>query len=245
LTHHDCSKDKEVDMSHAHAIHGPSYGAARGGRRQGPKGRHRGGQKSLAALALAMAAHQGWGHGERGWHGHRGPGGRGWGGGGRGRRARRGDVRAAILALLAEEPRNGYQMMQEIEQRSGGVWRPSPGSIYPALQQLEDEGLIRSEEFEGAKRFVLTDAGREQVATLQADDRPAPWDAVRGDLPEEALELRGLMMQLGAAVMQVAQVGDSNQLAAAKDLLAETRRGLYRILAEPDVPAGDDAPREA
>jgi DNA-binding PadR family transcriptional regulator len=231
-------------MSHAHAIDGPSYGAARGRRRQGPKGRHRRGQKkSLAALALAMAAHQGWGHGERGWHGHRGPGGRGWGGGGRGRRARRGDVRAAILTLLAEEPRNGYQMMQEIEQRSGGVWRPSPGSIYPALQQLEDEGLIRSEEFEGAKRFVLTDEGREHVDTLEG--RAAPWDAVRGDLPEEALELRGLMVGLGAAVMQVAQVGDSTQLAAAKDLLAEARRGLYRILAEPEPPAAEDEPREA
>src|SRR5215208_2879278 len=78
--------------------------------------------------------------------------------GGRGPRARRGDVRQALLTLLAEEPRNGYQLMQEIERRSEGVWRPSPGSVYPALQQLEDEGLVRAEESDGSKRFVLTDA---------------------------------------------------------------------------------------
>src|SRR5688500_2490305 len=96
-------------------------------------------------------------------HHHRRHHGRGfWPGGppGRGPRRRRGDVRAALLALLAEEPRNGYQLMQEIENRSEGVWRPSPGSVYPALQQLEDEGLIRSEESDGRKVFRLTEAGR-------------------------------------------------------------------------------------
>jgi DNA-binding PadR family transcriptional regulator len=206
-------------MSHAHAIHGPRFGGHRG--RSGPK---------LAALALAMAAHRGrHGPGEGGRHGHGGFGHRGWGGG-RGPRARRGDVRAAILSLLAEEPRNGYQLMQAIEERSGGVWRASPGSVYPALQQLEDEGLIRPEEVEGAKRFVLTDEGRAYVADHERE-LEAPWEAARGGLPEEALELRGLMMQLGAAVMQVANVGDPGQLAAARDLLTETRRGLYRILA--------------
>src|SRR5213080_1684473 len=81
----------------------------------------------------------------------------------RGRKARRGDIRTAALLLLAEEPRNGYQIMQEVEERSGGVWRPSPGSVYPALSQLEDEGLIRSEESDGRKVFALTDAGRAQV----------------------------------------------------------------------------------
>ena len=81
-------------------------------------------------------------------------------GGGRGRR-RRGDVRAALLLLLAEEPRNGYQLMQAIEERSGGRWRPSPGSVYPTLAQLEDEGLIRATERDGTKLFEITDAGRE------------------------------------------------------------------------------------
>src|SRR6266550_2095196 len=92
----------------------------------------------------------------------------------RGRKARRGDIRTAALLLLAEEPRNGYQIMQEVEERSGGVWRPSPGSVYPALAQLEDEGLIGSEESDGRKVFVLTDAGR---ALLEERDpsKPAPW----------------------------------------------------------------------
>src|SRR5438034_9290540 len=85
----------------------------------------------------------------------------------RGPRARRGDVRAAALILLAEEPRNGYQLMQEIEQRSGGVWRPSPGSVCPALAQLEDEGLVRVEERDDRRTYVLTDAGRAHL-----DERP-------------------------------------------------------------------------
>src|SRR6266576_1975130 len=89
----------------------------------------------------------------------------GWGRGprGRGRKARRADIRTAALLLLAEEPRNGYQIMQEVEERSNGLWRPSPGSVYPALQQLEDEGLIRSEEIDGRKLFELTDEGRAYV----------------------------------------------------------------------------------
>src|SRR5918997_3263983 len=95
------------------------------------------------------------GRGRHGYWGHRGRGdfpfGPGFGGAGGGRKARRGDVRAAILVLLDEEPRNGYQLMQEIEERSDGAWRPSPGSIYPALQQLEDEGLVRPREGEGRK----------------------------------------------------------------------------------------------
>src|SRR6266704_6657911 len=93
----------------------------------------------------------------------------------RGRRARRGDIRTAALLLLAEEPRNGYQIMQEVEERSDGVWRPSPGSVYPALAQLEDEGLIRSEQIEGRKLFVITDQGRALVEQ-RAADAPAPWE---------------------------------------------------------------------
>ena len=93
--------------------------------------------------------------------------------GGRGR-ARRGDVRLALLRLLAEEPRNGYQLMQTIEERSDGRWRPSPGSVYPTLAQLEDEGLVRSTESDGARHFEITDAGREHLETRA--DEPAPWD---------------------------------------------------------------------
>ncbi len=102
----------------------------------------------------------------RGRHGRRGPGGRR----GRGPRASRGDIRAAILALLVEEQMHGYQIMREINERSGGVWRPSPGSIYPTLQQLQDEGLVDSEESpRGRRLFVLTDEGRKEAETSKGD----------------------------------------------------------------------------
>src|SRR5579859_6938189 len=116
------------------------------------------------------------------------PGGlRGFGPGGhgpRGRKARRGDIRTAALLLLVEEPRNGYQIMQEVEDRSEGVWRPSPGSVYPALAQLEDEGLIVTREEDGRKLFAITDAGREQVEQ-RGEDRPAPWEQMSGGLGHE------------------------------------------------------------
>jgi DNA-binding PadR family transcriptional regulator len=165
--------------------------------------------------------------------GHRGR--RGWGpgfpGGGRGRgpRARRGDVRAAILALLAEEPRNGYQIMQELSERSGGAWRPSPGSIYPALQQLEDEGLVVVEEVDGRKAYSLTDAGREEAASR--NEEQAPWDAVSASAGDDVNELRDLAWQLGAAVMQVAHAGDKAQLEEAKRILSDARKAVYKILA--------------
>jgi DNA-binding PadR family transcriptional regulator len=149
---------------------------------------------------------------------------------GRGPRAGRGDVRAAILALLAEEPMHGYQIMRELGERSGGVWRPSPGSIYPALSQLEDEGLVRSDESAGRRAFELTPEGR----TYVEENREAlgsPWDEAGGDLPEGLIELRKLMMQLGMATMQVAQAGDDDQTAEARKVLEDARRSLYRILA--------------
>jgi DNA-binding PadR family transcriptional regulator len=154
----------------------------------------------------------------------------------RGPRARRGDVRAALLVLLEEEPRNGYQLMQEIEQRSDGAWRPSPGSVYPALQQLEDEGLVRVEETEGHKAYALTDEGRAHVESHR-DQLGAPWDAVKGDMGEGAWELMGPMRQIGMALFQLMHSGSASQQAAAKQVLADTRRELYRILS--DDPSGE------
>ena len=135
----------------------------------------------------------------------------------RGQRARRGDVRAALLTLLAEEPRNGYQLMQEIERRSDGVWRPSPGSVYPALQQLEDEGLVRSDESEGRKLFHLTEAGREAAAAAGAGG--APWEAASESVDADAWELFNVARQVGMAIFQIAQVGTAEQLASAREIL--------------------------
>jgi DNA-binding PadR family transcriptional regulator len=150
---------------------------------------------------------------------------------GRGRKARRGDIRTAALLLLSEEPRNGYQIMQEVQERSGGVWRASPGSVYPALSQLEDEGLIRSEEHDGRKHYVLTDEGRALVAERPAD-RPAPWEEMSGDVSQKAHELGRLMREVAFAFAQLMRTGSEGQVARAREVLADTRRELYRILAD-------------
>jgi DNA-binding PadR family transcriptional regulator len=163
------------------------------------------------------------------------PGGPGFG---RRRRASRGDVRTAALLLLAEEPRNGYQIMQELEERSEGMWRPSPGSVYPALQQLEDEGLIRSEEAEGRRLYHLTDAGRTYVAE-RPDDQPAPWETFTDSLSDEHAETGALMRDVAMAFVQVMRAGSEAQIAEAGKVLAETRRSLYRILADGE-PAGEE-----
>jgi DNA-binding PadR family transcriptional regulator len=158
----------------------------------------------------------------------------------RGPRARRGNVRAAALALLAEQPMNGYQIIQEIGERSGGVWRPSPGSIYPALQQLEDEGLIRVDAGEGGRRaFQLTDDGRSYVEA-HPDELNAPWDLVAGGAGSAAMEMRHLIGQVAMAAFQVISAGSDAQAAQARKILTDTRKALYRILAaDEDEPSGD------
>ncbi len=147
--------------------------------------------------------------------------------GGRGRR-RRGDVRTALLLLLAEGPRNGYQLMQTLEERTGGRWRPSPGSVYPALAQLEDEGLVRSVEGESGRTFEITDAGRQHVA--ERGEQTPPWEA-EAEADDAFHAYRHAIVSTAKAAWQVAQDGDEKQLAKATELLNETRRGLYRLLA--------------
>src|SRR3954468_21394566 len=177
-----------------------------------PAGHGRHGFDPRAALWLMTG---GQGRGGRGRHGHRGGRhgfGPGWGGPpfGRGPRARRGDVRAALLVLLAEEPRNGYGLMQEIEQRSGGVWRPSPGSVYPALQQLEDEGLVRAIDEGGRKAFTLTDEGTAHVEANR-ERFGTPWETVGEGASDELQELRRAAQALGIAALPVAQTGTKEQ----------------------------------
>lgn len=141
-------------------------------------------------------------------------------------RVRKGDVRSALLALLAEGSKNGYQMIQEIEERSRGVWRPSPGSVYPALQQLEDEGLVAGEESGGSRTYQLTERGRAQAVD------PAPWDEVARSVPEDRHELRLLWAQLNEAFSHLTRTANDNQVASAKKLLKETRKSVFKILAE-------------
>ncbi len=198
-----------------------NYSTGEGPRHRGGRGRHR---------------HRGFGGGPYGGFG--GLGGFGPGGPrGRGRKARRGDIRTAALLLLADEPRNGYQIMQEVEERSDGVWRPSPGSTYPALSQLEDEGLIRSQETDGRKLFVLTDEGRKHVEQRDPD-ASAPWDEMSGDVSADMHQLAGLVREVAAAFTQVMRNGSPSQLAQAREVLTNTRRDLYRILADGDTPSG-------
>ena len=150
----------------------------------------------------------------------------------RGGRAKRGDVRAAALALLAEEPMNGYQIIQQISDRSGGIWRPSPGSVYPALAQLEDEGLIVLQATAGERRaYELTEAGRGYVAE-HADELKAPWSALSGNAASAAADLHSLVRQVHIAAFGVLSAGTDAQMAEARKILAQTRRSLYRILAE-------------
>ena len=151
----------------------------------------------------------------------------------RGRRMRRGNVRAAILLLLEEEPRNGYQVMQEIEQRSEGAWRPSPGSVYPAFQMLADEGLIRDEERDGGNVYALTDAGRAHVEENR-ERLGSPWQLAGEGMPEGVRELFQLAMQVGIATRQVTHHGTEAQRNEAAKVLKDTRKALYRILAEDD-----------
>jgi len=159
----------------------------------------------------------------------------------RGPRARRGDVRAASLSLLAEGPMNGYQIIQEIGERSGGVWRASPGSVYPALQQLEDEGLIRAESGDSGRRaYVLTDEGR-AYAAAHPDELRAPWDDVAGSAGGAAIEMRSLIGQVAMAAFQVVSAGTDAQVAQARKVVTECRKSLYRILAADDDESGSGA----
>jgi len=142
--------------------------------------------------------------------------------------SRRGAIREATLALLAEQPMHGYQVMQELAERSGGRWHPSAGSVYPTLQQLEDEGLVTVEDRDGRRTFALTDAGRTAAAATPAD---RPWTRrERGD------DLVGLVRELGIAAHQVSRVGTPAAQDAARTLLTDARRTLYRLLADDEAP---------
>lgn len=145
-------------------------------------------------------------------------------------RMARGDVRAAVLSLLAEEPMHGYQIIREIEERSNGSWKPSAGSVYPTLQLLADEGLVSAEEQNGRKTYSLTEAGR---AVAEEADAPAPWESSTGTREgarHGALAKAGV--DLAGAAAQLARTGNAEQIEKAVDVLEDARRKLYAILAQ-------------
>ena len=147
----------------------------------------------------------------------------GWGGG---RRMRRGDVRTAMLVALRDEPANGYEVIRRLEEMSGGLWRPSPGSVYPHLQMLEDEGLVRSAEVNGSRTYSLTDAGR-----AEAEGATLPFGS--GDeLDDRVRALRQEVGQLMSAAKQVAGAGEGSHLDRAIAIIQRARKELYQILAE-------------
>jgi DNA-binding PadR family transcriptional regulator len=191
---------------------------------------HMQGRHGLGALFAGVANHRGF-RGPFGPHGaafdafggFKGPGGRRGAG-----RARRGDVRVAVLRLLDESPMHGYQIIQELSERSGGAWNPSAGSVYPTLQLLEDEGLVTSEQSSGKRVYGLTETGRQAAA--DAAKQAAPWDEAAES--DAGGELRSQMPRLGAAVWQIAMTGDDDKISRAASILSEARKKLFAILAE-------------
>lgn len=153
---------------------------------------------------------------------------RNWRRGGRGR-GRRGDVRAAILLLLSEQPMHGYEMIQQIAERSGGLWKPSPGSVYPTLQLLVDEGLITATESDGSKKlFELTEDGRAAAEKIETP----PWEEIADGIEPFQLNMNSAAAQLSAAVMQSAMLATAEQQERIVDIINNARREIYTILGE-------------
>lgn len=212
---------------------GPGRGEGRGfgGHGRGPMGPGRfGGFGPMGPGGFGPMGPGGFGPG--------GPGGFGPGGfglGGRGR-ARRGDVRLAIVALLAEQPMNGYQIIQALAEKTEGAWKPSPGAVYPALSQLTDEGLIVQTEVDGQKAFALTNTGRTEADAMTSK----PWDAVNeANAPVDAEGAAAFWPEIGKLMMAAKTVGMSGspaQVKAAIEAVQVARRKLYAILAEDDQP---------
>lgn len=159
-----------------------------------------------------------------GWGGGPGP---GWAGGGR-RRMRRGDIRRAVLSALGDGPAHGYEVMRRLEERSGGIWRPSPGSVYPTLQMLEDEGLVRSQSGDGTRTYELTDAGRSEAETATGG---TPW-AFAGEGADQARSLKMAVLQVQMAARQLAVAGQPAQVDRGLEVIQRARKELYQILAE-------------
>lgn len=143
-------------------------------------------------------------------------------------RMKRGDVRTAILLLLHERPMHGYQIIHEIEERSGGVWKPSAGSVYPTLQLLADEGLVKSEESCGRRTYSLTTAG-EEVAEGEAESR-APWDADFASANSPRSQLASAGLKLAKTAARAARLDTDEQLEQARKILEDATDALHRLI---------------
>ena len=141
---------------------------------------------------------------------------------------RRGDIKVALLRTLLDGPAHGYEIIGRLEEKSGGLWRPSPGSVYPTLQMLEEQDLLRSHEQDGKRVYELTDAGRAEAESAQNDQ--FPWEGAEGLSGRRALRLA--FAQLALAMKQVQAAGDSDLVDRAAQILKEARQKLYQLLAE-------------
>jgi DNA-binding PadR family transcriptional regulator len=148
-----------------------------------------------------------------------------------GSRARRGDMQAAILGLLAEQPMHGYQVIQELATRSGGAWTPGPGSVYPTLQAMEEQGLVAGEQDGSRRVFSLTDTGRTAVGAQGDDREPMPWEQI-AQASGPRVDLRQSIGALFAASAQVERTGTDDQVEKAVNLIDQARKALYLLLAE-------------
>jgi len=157
-----------------------------------------------------------------------------WGGGswrGGPRRMRRGDIRTALLVSLVDGPAHGYELIQRLEDKSGGVYRPSPGSVYPTLQLFEDEGLVKAEERDGKRVFALTDEGRTAAAERVERHGDTPWE-VGPDAEGPNRALRKAAAKMLAAAKQVSAMGDAAQVERAAQAIRVANKELYEILSE-------------
>jgi DNA-binding PadR family transcriptional regulator len=139
---------------------------------------------------------------------------------------RRGAIRTAILISLKDEPAHGYEVMRRLEETSGGIWRPSPGSVYPHLQMLEDEGLVQSSEVEGSRTYTLTEAGR------AAAEQAAPLWQEAGEADDKIRTIRVAVGQMASAAKQLAGAGEGSQIERGIAVIQKARKELYQILAE-------------
>lgn len=145
-------------------------------------------------------------------------------------RTPRGDIKYLLLTLIAEQPQHGYQLIKELEARQGGFYRPSPGSVYPNLQLLEEGGYLTSEQMEGKRIYTITESGKQLLA-----ERENPHHLKEQvETQQPLIELKNAVMELKGAVMQVARGGNLDRVSQVQEILKRAKREIYAILSQED-----------